>query len=122
MSDLRRVLARNVTEAALFTGISIMILSGAVGLEVLSTVGVVVFLAGIFLDDAIATLLEPADDEDGTGTSDPVDELRERYARGEIGRDEFERRLDDLLETDPDPELRTEPRTADELDRELERS
>lgn len=26
--------------------------------------------------------------------------LRERYARGEIGQDEFERRLDDLLETE----------------------
>jgi len=120
MSDLRRVLSRNVTETALFAGISIMILSGAVGLEALSTVGVVVFLAGIFLDDAIATLLEPAADEDGTVTSDPVEDLRERYARGEIDRNEFERRLDDLLETDP--ELRTDPRTADELDRELERS
>jgi len=118
MSDIRRALARNVTEVGLFAGISIMILSEVVGFEALGAIGVVVLLAGIFLDEPIATLLEP-DDGDDTETSDPVEELRERYARGEIDRDEFERRLDDLLETDP--EMRTDPRTADELDREFER-
>ncbi|MCL7417214.1 MAG: SHOCT domain-containing protein [Halalkalicoccus sp.] len=33
---------------------------------------------------------------------DPLAVLRERYARGEIGEEEFERRLDRLLETEPD--------------------
>ncbi|MHC3379805.1 SHOCT domain-containing protein [Haloarcula sp. H-GB5] len=33
-------------------------------------------------------------------TVDPVDQLRERYARGELTDSEFERRLDRLLETE----------------------
>ncbi|KYH26600.1 hypothetical protein HAPAU_16990 [Halalkalicoccus paucihalophilus] len=33
---------------------------------------------------------------------DPLSVLRERYARGEIGDEEFERRLDRLLETEPE--------------------
>ncbi|MFQ3294372.1 MAG: putative membrane protein [Halobacteriales archaeon] len=120
MSDLRRVLARNVTEVGLFAGISIMILSGVVGLESISSVGVVVLLAGIFLDDAIASLLEPPGNADAdTEWADPVEELRERYARGEIDREEFDRRLDNLLETDP--EMQTKGPTADELDREFDR-
>lgn len=120
MSDVRRVLARNVTEVALFGGISIMILSGVVGLESISSLGVVILLAGIFLDDAIASLLEPPGKaEAATGTADPVEELRERYARGEIEREEFDRRLENLLETDP--EMQTKGPTADELDPEFER-
>jgi len=119
MRDLRRVLARNVTEVGLFVGISIMILSGVVGPEAVSTVGLVVLLAGIFLDDVIASLLQPSEDAEDGAASGAVEELRERYARGEIDRDEFERRVDDLLETDP--EVRTESPTDDELDRQLER-
>lgn len=34
------------------------------------------------------------------GSTDPVEELRERYARGEIDEAELERRLDALLETE----------------------
>lgn len=49
--------------------------------------------------------------EPRTGASDdPLSVLRERYARGEITDEEFERRLDRLLETEPD-----------ELNRERER-
>jgi len=33
-------------------------------------------------------------------TGDPLETLRERYATGEIGEEEFERRLDRLLETE----------------------
>lgn len=35
-----------------------------------------------------------------TGDEDPVAKLRDRYARGEIGEEEFERKLDRLLETE----------------------
>ncbi|WP_122090298.1 SHOCT domain-containing protein [Halalkalicoccus subterraneus] len=34
--------------------------------------------------------------------ADPLSALRERYARGEIGDEEFERRLDRLLATEPE--------------------
>lgn len=46
---------------------------------------------------------------------DPVDELRTRYARGELSDTEFERRLDRLLETE-DLDV-----TGNEKSRELER-
>jgi hypothetical protein len=45
-----------------------------------------------------------ADDEESTDSDasadDPVAELRQRYARGDIDEGEFERRLDALLETE----------------------
>lgn len=37
----------------------------------------------------------------GQAGEDPVTVLRERYARGEIGHDEFERYLDHLVRTEP---------------------
>lgn len=40
---------------------------------------------------------EPARSEP---TGDPVEDLRDRYANGEISQTEFERRLDDLLATE----------------------
>jgi uncharacterized membrane protein len=46
---------------------------------------------------------ERLDGESGGGETtqtDPVDELRDRYARGEIDEAEFERRLEGLLETE----------------------
>ncbi|MFC6904069.1 SHOCT domain-containing protein [Halalkalicoccus tibetensis] len=46
-----------------------------------------------------------------TADDDPLVVLRDRYARGEITEEEFERRLDRLLATEPD-----------ELDRERDRS
>lgn len=36
------------------------------------------------------------------GGNDPLSALRERYARGEIGDEEFEHRLDRLLATEPE--------------------
>lgn len=54
-------------------------------------------------------------DEEPTEGTDPLDELRDRYARGELTEAEFERQVEDLLETAegvperPDGETRREP-------------
>jgi len=56
--------------------------------------------------EQVAEFQEAAERLDGesggeaTTQPDPVDELRERYARGEIDEAEFERRLEGLLETE----------------------
>jgi uncharacterized membrane protein len=47
-----------------------------------------------------AERVDRAGGSEATNQSDPVDELRDRYARGEIDEDEFERRLGGLLETE----------------------
>ncbi|MFC6974571.1 SHOCT domain-containing protein [Halomicroarcula sp. GCM10025709] len=47
-----------------------------------------------------ATGAPGADEQTATSGQSPVEQLRERYARGEIGEDEFERRLERLLETE----------------------
>ncbi|WP_146417989.1 SHOCT domain-containing protein [Haloarcula hispanica] len=52
-------------------------------------------------------------------TVDPVDQLRERYARGELTDSEFERRLDRLLETEALSANSEAENTAGETDREV---
>jgi hypothetical protein len=61
---------------------------------------------------------EAIGETDGRSSADPVEELRNRYARGEIDELELERRLDALLETeDVDPENEaTVKRAVDNLD------
>ena len=49
---------------------------------------------------AILTYYEDDEADDDAATDDPVATLRERYARGELTEAEFERRLDQLLETE----------------------
>ncbi|MFC7076694.1 SHOCT domain-containing protein [Haloarcula halophila] len=72
-------------------------------------------LIGILGDDFPLVEPEPAEPEDAetpatdshgvddrTASSDrsPLEQLRERYARGEVSEEEFERRLERLLETE----------------------
>ena len=51
-------------------------------------------------DDESATEPTPDPAAESRPASDPVDRLRERYAAGDIDEDEFERRLDLLLDTE----------------------
>lgn len=46
--------------------------------------------------------------EPTTAATDPLDELRQRYARGELSTEEFERRLERLLETERHTEEATD--------------
>jgi len=56
-------------------------------------------------------------DDEPTEETDPLDELQERYTRGELTEEEFERRVEDVLESEeaydvpgqPERESRREP-------------
>ncbi|KAA9399041.1 hypothetical protein Har1130_12610 [Haloarcula sp. CBA1130] len=101
------------TIAILSTGLAM--LSGAAGLgNVIAPISII--LGWFILAPLVALLgsklpmIEPPEtdsdlDESETTTApestvDPVDHLRERYARGELTDSEFEQRLDRLLETE----------------------
>jgi uncharacterized membrane protein len=109
--------------------LGIAMLAGAAGLgNVLAPVSII--LGWFILAPLVALLgselpmIESPEDEteaDATDTAeptvDPVEQLRERYARGELTDSEFERRLDRLLETES---LSAKEETGDET-RETER-
>ncbi|WP_144798033.1 SHOCT domain-containing protein [Halorubrum depositum] len=107
--------------------------------EVLSALIPATFILGFFVLIPLVLVLgedfplvesEGADGESGSTTAttdDPLATLRERYATGEIGEAEFERRLDRLLETeelegriDADAAERREPSTRRERETEPE--
>ncbi|MFB6223722.1 MAG: SHOCT domain-containing protein [Haloarcula sp.] len=120
------------TIAILSTGIAM--LAGAAGLG--STIAPVSIILGWFILGPLVALLGSAlpmiesPDTDVEGSSqtvqtnmetDPVDQLRERYARGELTDSEFERRLDRLLETESlSASTERENRTSDEVSLETE--
>ncbi|ELZ10877.1 hypothetical protein C479_08698 [Halovivax asiaticus JCM 14624] len=78
-----------------------------------SSIGLAIFIVGWFLLVPLLGVLSGLSDEDfdiergertddvASKRQDPLETLRERYARGEIDEAEFERRVDDLLDTDP---------------------
>jgi uncharacterized membrane protein len=84
------------------------------------------FILGFFVLIPLVVLLgedfplvgsETTDGESASAaTDDPLATLRERYATGEIGEEEFERKLDRLLETE-----QLEDRVDDRSDRERDR-
>lgn len=54
---------------------------------------------------AVTTMFAPTSDptrRDASRSESPVETLKRRYAAGEIGQDEFDRRLDDLIEASED--------------------
>jgi uncharacterized membrane protein len=64
---------------------------GIVGLPTLA------FLMGTYSDAEEAT---ESDAEEATESDDPIEDVRARYARGELSESEFERKLERLLETE----------------------
>ena len=80
-----------------------------------SVLGVIFALFGvistvIFVGLAVVAITKFGDVREETDSSEtasrtsadaPIQTLRERYARGEIGEDEFERKTERLLETEP---------------------
>jgi hypothetical protein len=95
------------------------VVSGIVSLALLVGVAYVAYRAGSWLfggDDA-STKADSIGDSWSSSTSSsdvtesPQDRLRRQYVEGQIGEEEFERRLARELETD----------SPDEIDRELER-
>ncbi len=90
---------------------------------------VVLPLVGILFDedDESATAADPSANRDREGEQeqeDPLERLKRRYAEGEIGDEEFERRLERLLETEDESTatdyLRRERSTGDSPARERE--
>lgn len=55
-------------------------------------------------DGETGTMTDP--DSADASTADALDTLRDRYARGELGDEEFERKLEALLETETPDEAR----------------
>ncbi|WP_336330293.1 SHOCT domain-containing protein [Haloarcula sp. CGMCC 1.2071] len=120
------------TIAILSTGFAM--LAGAAGLgNVLAPIFIIlgwfilaplVALLGSKLPIVESPAAEPDSDETEMTTAseptvDPVDHLRERYARGELTDSEFERRLDRLLETESLSANSEAENTAGEVDREV---
>jgi len=114
------------------TSLFAVLLPGALGPLIPAT-----FILGFFVIIPLVLLLGEdfplVESDDAAGASaattaaagDPLETLRERYATGEIGEEEFERRLDRLLETEElegrlDAAERRESRDRREREAELE--
>lgn len=87
-----------------------MLLAGVLEFDLLARVVIVVgwfVLTPVFMffGDEIAEAIFEADgaDEESPESDDPLEVLRDRYARGEISEAEFERRVERLLETEDGP-------------------
>ena len=99
MRHVRELLADNVREVLLVAGVGMVVL-GAVGpgpVGTVSVVGLVVLLSAALLASPLSELLRPEDRADPGG---PTEELREQYVAGEIGDEEFERRMEAVLAGD----------------------
>ena len=99
MSDVRELLADHVREVLLVAGVGLTLL-GAVGpgpVGPVAVAGIVTLLAAATLASPLAELLRT---ERGTDPAGPASHLREQYVAGEIGDEEFERRMEAVLAGD----------------------
>lgn len=116
ISRIRKWYDRNPVDVVLVISFSLLLIFGWGQLS--SLIGWVI-LGAYLIDRGLkffrgAGSTEESEDEQTETEADPLAELRNRYARGEIGEEEFERKLDRLMETegmdrtDDDRELLTE--------------
>lgn len=120
MSEVRDAVADNVRKVLVFAGLALILLGGALPVPppLLAVPGIVCLFAALLVAEPIAAAIR-ADDE-RTHAGDPLEELRERYARGEIDHDEFERRVERLVETEGVPTTREDLEVDARRERELE--
>ena len=107
-----------------FGGALVILAGGGIGLAALSVLLVPVFILaeanavlgfGAFLlllvagGFGIQQLRNTDDDAESAEAVDPVTELEGRYVRGELTDEEFERRLDKIVETEDELDRATKP-------------
>ena len=97
MSDVRSVLAEEGRRVLIFIGLAVVLFGGGLNVTFISVVGVVIMLGGLILGDVVEDYFEQSNE---VPAMDPLEELRARYARGELSDAEFNRRIDRLLETE----------------------
>jgi uncharacterized membrane protein len=101
MSDVVETLADEAPRLMMGLGLAVMFVAGAAGLEVVAAVGLALLVAGPMLGGTVSNLMRAyADEEETTASDDPLEALRDRYARGELTEAEFERKVERLLETE----------------------
>jgi uncharacterized membrane protein len=101
MSDVVETLADEAPRLMMGLGLAVMFVAGAAGFEVVAAVGLALLVAGPMLGGTVSNLMRAyADEEETTASDDPLEALRDRYARGELTEAEFERKVERLLETE----------------------
>jgi hypothetical protein len=116
------VLVTGIWMGAMFTGQEWWLAALLVGYVAVVPIVAMVFgddedVSNWWEDDRVTTTHredepEPTDDTDAESTDDALQTLRERYARGELTDEQFERKLERLLEVE----------TVEDLEHEIERS
>ena len=101
MSDVRTVVADHLRPILFVAGVGLTVL-GAVGpgpVGPVSVLGIITLLSAALLASPLAELLRTDVDPE---TAAPVTGLRERYVAGELGEEEFERRMEAVLTDEHD--------------------
>ncbi|MFC6769497.1 SHOCT domain-containing protein [Natrinema soli] len=115
----------HLAEVIALLSMGLVIIGTMLGIEWILLVGVIGFIVGtplvLFLGPDYETMAERnGDDIDNPSQEDPLETLKAQYAEGTLSEDEFERKVDCLLEVDSaeaiDPRTR-EPSMIEETDR-----
>ena len=103
--DVREFVAEELWFAIGVLTLPAMALAGLAGFETIAGIIVIMgwfFLCPLFLfwGEQLADVLVGESEQETESATDPLTELKGRYARGEIDDEEFERRVDRLLAVD----------------------